>query len=419
MVENDIVIDIKNLKKKYKLGSIGGGTLRGEIQSRFALKMGKEDPNLKIGQKNYQKEFWALKGINLQVARGERIGIIGHNGAGKSTLLKILSRITAPTEGKIIYKGKITSMLEVGTGFHGELTGRENIYLNAAILGMERSEVDKVIDEIIEFSECEEFIDTPVKRYSSGMYVKLAFAVASHLESNIMIMDEVLAVGDVAFQNKCLDRMSRLAEEESRTILYVSHNMNTIRRLCDRCIVLEHGEKVFDGDVDSAINIYKKHEEEVWMLGNRRYDDDNTISLSFEILRESCAFMQDDNIETQLDIITDKNIDYINARFEIKGQDDEKVGIYFTKSFSVNKGHNLFDINLPLKVIPEGQYYITVVIFEILHGRYEDYALIARAAEFRVLEDKRNYCGITWSPEWRTYLGTVDVARSEKVKWER
>lgn len=256
-MDSNTVIEINNIKKKYKLGTIGGGTLRGEIQSRIALLRGKDDPNAMIGMNgNYQKVFWALDGISFSVQRGERIGIIGHNGAGKSTLLKLLSRITAPTEGEIKIRGRITSMLEVGTGFHGELTGRENIYLNAAILGMKKEEVDAKLDDIIQFSECGEFIDTPVKRYSSGMYVKLAFSVAAHLNSEIMIMDEVLAVGDIQFQEKCLQKMREVSEDESRTILYVSHNMQTIQHLCDRCVVLEHGRIAFDGNTESAIQVY-------------------------------------------------------------------------------------------------------------------------------------------------------------------
>ncbi len=255
---SDIAIKIENLKKKYRLGAIGGATLNAELQSWWARKCGKEDPNLKIGQ-DYSKageSFWALDGIELEIKQGEALGIIGANGAGKSTLLKILSRVTAPTEGDIWINGRITSMLEVGTGFHGELTGRENIYMNGAILGMSRKEVDRKMESIIDFSECRQFIDTPVKRYSSGMYVKLAFAVASHLDSEIMVMDEVLAVGDMNFQKKCLGKMGDAAENENKTILYVSHNMATIRSLCSRCVVLNKGKIVFDGDVEKAIEIY-------------------------------------------------------------------------------------------------------------------------------------------------------------------
>ena len=258
MAERDIAIQIEGLKKRYRLGVIGGGTLQGDIQSWWARKRGKEDPNSKVGSKQHEKNatFMALDGIDLTVYKGERLGIIGHNGAGKSTLLKLLSRVTAPTEGKICIDGRISSMLEVGTGFNGELTGRENIYLNGTILGMTKAEVDAKMEQIIEFSECRQFIDTPVKRYSSGMYVKLAFAVAAHLDSEILVMDEVLAVGDMKFQQKCLGKMSDVSQTEGRTVLYVSHNMNTIRQLCDRCIVLDHGKIVFNGDVDSAIGIY-------------------------------------------------------------------------------------------------------------------------------------------------------------------
>ena len=253
----DTVIKITNMKKRYRLGLIGSGTLSEDLQSWWARKRGKEDPNLKIGELQVdRKEFWALNGVNLEVKKGETLGIIGANGAGKSTLLKILSRVTAPTEGDVKIKGRISSMLEVGTGFHGELTGRENIYLNGAILGMSRREVDKKIEDIIEFSECRKFIDTPVKRYSSGMYVKLAFAVAAHLDSEILVMDEVLAVGDMKFQEKCLGKMGDVADKEGRTVLYVSHNMSTIQQLCSRCVVLDKGIVIYDGSVEEAIRIY-------------------------------------------------------------------------------------------------------------------------------------------------------------------
>lgn len=253
----DAVIKIENLKKKYRLGLIGGDTLSSDLQSWWARVRKKEDPNIRIGESvSEKKDFWALNGINLVVNKGETLGIIGGNGAGKSTLLKVLSRVTAPTEGEVKIRGRISSMLEVGTGFHSELTGRENIYLNGAILGMSRSEVDSKIDDIIEFSECGKFIDTPVKRYSSGMYVKLAFAVAAHLDSEILVMDEVLAVGDMKFQEKCLGKMSDVADKEGRTVLYVSHNMSTIQQLCSRCIVLDKGRIIYDGNTEEAIRIY-------------------------------------------------------------------------------------------------------------------------------------------------------------------
>ena len=258
MESREIAIRLSGVKKMYKLGQIGGGTLTADLQSWWARVRGKEDPNTKIGtdQRLVGKTFMALNGIELTVYKGEALGIIGGNGAGKSTMLKLLSRVTAPTEGEIDIYGRVASMLEVGTGFNGEMTGRENVYLNGAILGMTKAEIDAKMEDIIEFSEVREFIDTPVKRYSSGMYVKLAFSVAAHLDSEIMIMDEVLAVGDMAFQKKCLDKMRDAAKKEGRTVLYVSHNMNTIRQLCDRCVVLDKGKVVFEGDVEEAIQVY-------------------------------------------------------------------------------------------------------------------------------------------------------------------
>lgn len=256
-MENTI-LKVENISKRYKLGQIGGTTLKEELQRVSARIHHREDPTRMIGSAEIVlgTEFLALDGVSFEVRGGERVGIIGHNGAGKSTLLKLISRVTAPTGGDIWMNGRVASMLEVGTGFHGELTGRENIYMNGAILGMRKKEIDQKIESIIEFSECRQFIDTPVKRYSSGMYVKLAFSVAAHLDSEIMVMDEVLAVGDMAFQKKCLDKMSDVSREEGRTVLYVSHNMNTIRQLCDRCIVLDHGKVIFDGDVETGIGLY-------------------------------------------------------------------------------------------------------------------------------------------------------------------
>ena len=258
MENREIAIQLSGVKKMYRLGQIGGGTLTADLQSWWARIRGKEDPNTQIGtdQRLIGQTFMALNGIDLTVYKGEALGIIGGNGAGKSTMLKLLSRVTAPTEGEIDIYGRIASMLEVGTGFNGEMTGRENVYMNGAILGMTKAEIDAKMEDIIEFSEVREFIDTPVKRYSSGMYVKLAFSVAAHLDSEIMIMDEVLAVGDMAFQKKCLDKMRDAAKKDGRTVLYVSHNMNTIRQLCDRCVVLDKGKVIYEGDVEEAIDMY-------------------------------------------------------------------------------------------------------------------------------------------------------------------
>jgi lipopolysaccharide transport system ATP-binding protein len=256
----DIAVQVEHLSKMYRLGVINNGTLWQDLQTFFAFKFGKEDPNSKIGEDKYSGDkdhFWALKDISFDIKQGDRIGIIGKNGAGKSTLLKILSRITAPTEGTIKIKGKVASLLEVGTGFHGELTGRENIYLNGAILGMKKRRIDEKLDDIIEFSGIEQHIDTPVKRYSSGMYVRLAFAVAAHLDSDILIADEVLAVGDAEFQNKALGKMNDLSTGEGRTVLFVSHNMGMVKRLCDTSILLFNGEIITSGKTQDVIDTYQ------------------------------------------------------------------------------------------------------------------------------------------------------------------
>jgi lipopolysaccharide transport system ATP-binding protein len=270
------VISVENLSKSYRLGVIGTGTFRGDIHRWWAKQRGKPDPYQIIGQAdngNRQNEtLWALKDINFQVQQGEALGIIGRNGAGKSTLLKILSRVTAPTLGIVKVKGRIASLLEVGTGFHPELTGRENIYLNGAIMGMSRAEVGRKFDEIVDFSGVEKFIDTPVKRYSSGMYVRLAFAVAAHLEPEILVVDEVLAVGDAEFQRKCLGKMGDVAYA-GRTVLFVSHNMVAIEGLCPRALVLEKGGVVFDGNSTESISRYIHVKKELKQISLRDRTD--------------------------------------------------------------------------------------------------------------------------------------------------
>ena len=256
------VISVENLSKVYRLGQIGTGTLSNDLKVWWARARGKPNPLLKIGQTDYGnvqgENLWALRDVSFKVEQGEVLGIIGRNGAGKSTLLKILSRVTAPTSGVVKVKGRIASLLEVGTGFHPELTGRENIYLNGAILGMTREEVRRKFDEIVDFAGVEDFIDTPVKRYSSGMYVRLAFAVAAHLESEILLVDEVLAVGDAEFQKKSLGKMGDVASKEGRTVLFVSHNMASVQNLCQTGILLDKGIIIFSGNAETAIDIYRK-----------------------------------------------------------------------------------------------------------------------------------------------------------------
>lgn len=260
------VIKVENLSKLYQLGSVGTGSLAHDINRVWHMIRGKEDPYLKIGEENNRTTkgsgdyIWALKDINFEVNQGDVVGIIGKNGAGKSTLLKILSRTTSPTTGSVKLKGKVASLLEVGTGFHPELSGRENIFLNGAILGMHKWEIKQKFDEIVNFSGVERYIDTPVKRYSSGMYVRLAFAVSAHLEPDILVIDEVLAVGDVEFQKKCLGKMQDVSRKEGRTILFVSHNMTAIKNICEKTMFMQHGKLVASGNTNQIIKQYLSYE---------------------------------------------------------------------------------------------------------------------------------------------------------------
>lgn len=261
-MSSDIILKVEGVGKQYRLGLVGTGTISHDLNRWFSKVIGKEDPYLKVGESNDRSEkgnsdyVWAIKDINFEVKRGEVLGIIGKNGAGKSTLLKILSRVTGPSEGEIKTKGKIASLLEVGTGFHPEMTGRENIYLNGAILGMTKAEINSKIEEIIEFSGCIRYVDTPVKRYSSGMKVRLAFAVAAHLEPDILVVDEVLAVGDAEFQKKAIGKMQDISTGDGRTVLFVSHDMGAIQSLCNRLVVLENGTVAFEGGVTAGIDYY-------------------------------------------------------------------------------------------------------------------------------------------------------------------
>ena len=418
---SDTAIKIENLKKQYKLGTIGGQTLNAELQSWWARKRGKEDPNLKIGQdySNFGERFYALDGINLEIKKGEALGIIGGNGAGKSTLLKILSRVTAPTEGDVWIDGRIASMLEVGTGFHGELTGRENIYMNGAILGMTRKEVDEKIESIIDFSECRQFIDTPVKRYSSGMYVKLAFAVASHLDAEIMIMDEVLAVGDMAFQKKCLTKMGDEAHG-GKTILYVSHNMATIRNLCSRCIVLDKGELIYDGDVESAIAVYMKNSEGEMkciydQTGQQSHvmDYGKVVALDkFEFVNKDYPmFETEEKMKITVDWHTQKKVNDLRARIEIYYADGMVVGMTESKPFASTlgeeKGRTMLEVNL--SNLATGTYYMRFSVFTLNSmGVHTGLSEIMEKIYFKVIDTVSDRTG--WL---RQYWGNV---RFDEIK---
>lgn len=415
---SETVIKIENLNKKYRLGAIGGGTLTADLQSWWARVRGKEDPNTKIGTdiNTKNKTFMALKRIDLEIHKGDTIGIIGGNGAGKSTLLKILSRVTAPTEGSVKINGRISSMLEVGTGFHGELTGRENIYLNGAILGMTRAEVDEKIEAIIDFSECREFIDTPVKRYSSGMYVKLAFSVASHLDSEILIMDEVLAVGDMKFQKKCINKMLDVAKS-GRTILYVSHNMQTIEQLCNRVVVFEKGTVKYDGEVDEGVSIYLNSKANEFSVNNNLYSKERQSYLpknlkaklsNLTILdKETPIFYDREKFICRLNWKNYNDIEDVQLRFEIRTMDDTPIAAAVCEfKLSCNKNKDTeFNIEFDISELVSGKYQLLIVLCEIGElGGYRDIDAVYPACTFEVVHNKFNTYNFDWNKKQWGYI---------------
>ena len=404
----EIAIKMQGVKKKYRLGQIGGGTLQADLQSWWARVRGKEDPNSKIGQEQrlVGQTFMALNGIELTIYKGEAVGIIGTNGAGKSTMLKLLSRVTAPTEGEIDIYGRIASMLEVGTGFSPEMTGRENVYMNGAILGMTKAEIDAKMEDIIEFSEVRDFIDTPVKRYSSGMYVKLAFSVAAHLDSEIMIMDEVLAVGDMAFQKKCLTKMKEAATQEGRTVLYVSHNMNTIRQLCGRCIVLDKGRVIFEGDVEEAIDAYLgqtqkspsfvdltervynlEHLDGIKLTGIEAVDRDSWMTtvgekLKFNIFAQATKDLQNVGFRMRLFSTAGTSVSVLVAKDLITCTAGEKIKIPLEADIS--------------ELVP-GKYYFTPSLYHTDHdGSFQFYDHINAAVTLEVATSNEFNQNMNW-----------------------
>jgi lipopolysaccharide transport system ATP-binding protein len=350
----ETAIKVENLSKIYRLGEIGTGTISRDLERFFKMKILKqEDPFLRIGEANDRATkgasdlVYSLKNINFEIKQGDAVGIIGRNGAGKSTLLKILSRVTSPTTGNIKIKGRVASLLEVGTGFHPELTGRENIYLNGAILGMRKKEIDRKFDEIVDFSGVERYIDTPVKRYSSGMYVRLAFAVAAHLESEILIVDEVLAVGDAEFQKKCLGKMGEISKGEGRTILFVSHNMSAIQKMCNKSILMQNGTVIKIGDTESVIPQYINQENKTISLDlskitERQGDQKLIIANAFFVQKNSKSNQLISLNETELHIlykINNINVDYREIRIDIGINDLYGTRVGWFSSW--NKNHNV------------------------------------------------------------------------------
>ena len=401
---SDIAIKVEDLGKLYRLGEIGTGTLGHDLNRAWARLRGKDDPFARIGETNDRtakggSDFvWSLKDISFEVKQGEVLGIIGRNGAGKSTLLKILSKVTAPTVGRVKVRGRIASLLEVGTGFHPELTGRENIFLNGAILGMTKAEIRSKFDEIVDFSGVERYIDTPVKRYSSGMYVRLAFAVAAFLEPEILIVDEVLAVGDAEFQKKCLGRMKDVSVNDGRTVLFVSHNLSAVRSLCNKSLYLKNGEVKFDGLVENGLISYSNDSRELSVeknlakrtdrVGNRRLSitDFYVTDLEKNLVQELDAG------DTYRLTIEFENNDYPQVFSEVVGSinlfDEKDQCVLFLRSNFTNenilvdsKSGKITCIvpNFPLTV---GTYRVTLFLG---YGEIEIYDLIENASEVTVV----------------------------------
>ncbi len=358
---SNFAIVAENISKQYRLGKIGTGTLSHDLNRWWNSIRGKEDPFLKIGDindrstKGQSDYVWSLKEINFQVNTGDAVGIIGRNGAGKSTLLKLLSKVTKPTTGSFKVNGRIASLLEVGTGFHPEMTGRENIYMNGAILGMTKKEITRKFDEIVDFSGVERYTDTPVKRYSSGMYVRLAFAVAAHLESEILIVDEVLAVGDAEFQKKCLGKMGDISKGEGRTVLFVSHNMAAVKTLCNKGIVLQNGRKVFDGDTIDAVSYYLKGDTEVQnkKTFGKDYDkEDFTLhEISINPVGKSTDDVLDEYSEIELNTIIDikQRNDVLHLTYVLNNENGEPIFTFshINVNIALKKGINRVKCTFP------------------------------------------------------------------------
>jgi len=376
---SNILIKAENISKQYRLGVLGSRTLKEDFKNWWTRKS--IDQHLPPGSpfSNSNDYIWALKNINFEVAHGEVLGFIGRNGAGKSTLLKIISRITLPTTGHILGKGRTASLLEVGTGFHGELTGRENIYLNGHILGMKKKEIEKKFDEIVDFSGVEQFLDTPVKRYSSGMYVRLAFAVAAHLDPEILIVDEVLAVGDAEFQRKCIGKMKEVSSQRGKTILFVSHNMQALKNLCQRAIVLNKGEIINMGDPETVIASYLKSETTQYL---QQEFDNRTTAPGNEFFRMKKVELVPDYI-SDFDIIDIRTPLTVNFEFwyNMEEEDGLIVGVHL---FDFN-GDCIFDIaspnqkfkkglvsgqcKIPGNFLNDGAYYISIVFVKNITQR--------------------------------------------------
>lgn len=403
---SNVVIKVENLSKQYRLGDVGTGSMRDDFK-RFRYRMfGKEDPFLTIGEENNRNTksisdyVWALKDINFDVRQGEVLGVIGRNGAGKSTLLKILSRTTGPTIGSFKMKGRVASLLEVGTGFHGELSGRENIYLNGAIMGLRKYEISTKLDEIIDFAGVERYLDTPVKRYSSGMYVRLAFAVAAHLEPDILIIDEVLAVGDAEFQKKALGKINEVSQNEGRTVLFVSHNLQTIQSLCPTCLYFENGKLIEKNNTLKILNTYlKKVVKNQYNANPHKREQDIFID---EASLQNETIFKDGSISISLNIESRAN-ELVSVDFRILSTLSQPAAfssigtLNYDSKINLKKGANKFVFKLFVSNLALGDYTLSIDITEPNVRYFErcdeflSFEVLKTSTDHRQLEQAWNY----------------------------
>lgn len=378
MSSKNTILKVENISKQYRLGTVGTGTISHDLNRWWHKVRGKEDPYLKVGETNDRSTkgnseyVWALQDINFEVQAGEVLGIIGKNGAGKSTLLKILSKVTAPTTGTIKSRGRIASLLEVGTGFNPELTGRENIYLNGAILGMTKKEITAKLDEIIEFSGCQRYVDTPTKRYSSGMTVRLAFAVAAFLEPEILVVDEVLAVGDAEFQKKAIGKMKDISREGGRTVLFVSHNMASVKSLCTRGIMLENGQVKMDDVIDKVVSHYLSGNNSTTNV--RRFGKEHDTP-HFELkeisLRNKEKAFEDPLLENQEIILSTKiniknNPEKYHITYHLFNEEGDALFSFFDgrQNAMMIAGENIIECKFPAHFFQSGNFSLALYVVE-------------------------------------------------------
>ncbi len=405
-----LALKAENISKQYRLGQVGTGTLSHDLNRFWHQIRGKEDPYLKIGEVNDRtasgdsEYVWSLRDINFEIEQGDAVGIIGRNGAGKSTLLKLLSKVTKPTTGKIFTNGRIASLLEVGTGFHPEMTGKENIFLNGAILGMTRKEITRKFDEIVDFAGVERYIDTPVKRYSSGMYVRLAFAVAAHLESEILIVDEVLAVGDAEFQKKCLGKMGDVSKGEGRTVLFVSHNMASISKLCSKGILLDKGRIMYDGNIAKVIENYKVYSaSEIKNYSLKGNSNKEAYFHSIEILGNHNEIQFDEKLPLKFTVEQPGN-DFGNVFLLARILDDYDQ-VIFSSEIVLKRDKKEYFLTIPGNLLVKGNYSINAILYKPGASQFDNVS----CCSFSVLTNNMEF----------SHLETFDIGRVyANLKWE-